>query len=193
MALVVRAAADYDRAVPFSTALTDEITLRLLRSDDADAVAQAYSRNRRHLAPWEPERAEEFFTAAHQTTVVAIQLAQYGAGTGLPLVLASGDRVVGRVNLSNIVRGPFQSASVGYWIDASETGRGLATAAVDALVAHSRDDLGMHRLEASVLLHNAASRRVLERAGFQSIGIAPNYLQIAGRWQDHLLTQRILY
>ncbi|SKA91979.1 [SSU ribosomal protein S5P]-alanine acetyltransferase [Agreia bicolorata] len=187
------AGAHYDRAVTFFAALTDNITLRLLRSGDADAVAQAYTRNRQHLAPWEPERAEEFFTTAHQSTVVTTQLEHYEAGTGLPLVLSVGEHIVGRVNLSNIVRGPFQSASVGYWIDASHTGRGLASAAVEALVAYSRDELGLHRLEASVLLHNAASRRVLERAGFQSIGVAPTYLQIAGLWQDHLLTQRILY
>ena len=193
MALAERAGAHYDRAVTFSAVLTDDITLRPLRSGDAEAVAHAYARNRQHLAPWDPERTEEFFTAAHQVSVVATQLAQHEAGTALPLVLVSGDRVVGRVNLSNIVRGPFQSASVGYWIDAAETGRGLATAAIESLIAHSRDGLGLHRLEASVLLHNAASRRVLERAGFQPIGIAPTYLQIAGLWQDHLLTQRILY
>ncbi|SMQ71868.1 [SSU ribosomal protein S5P]-alanine acetyltransferase [Agreia sp. VKM Ac-1783] len=193
MALVSRAGAHYDRAMSFSIALTDEITLRLLRSGDAHAVADAYDRNRRHLAPWDPERTEEFFTTAHQSNVAAIQLAQHEAGTALPLVLAAGDRVVGRVNLSNIVRGPFQSGNVGYWVDAAQTGRGLAGAAIDALVAHSRDGMGLHRLEASVLLHNAASRRVLERAGFQPIGVAPRYLQIAGRWQDHLLTQRVLY
>nr|WP_286132190.1 GNAT family protein [Clavibacter michiganensis] len=177
----------------FAATLTDDIALRLLRKEDADEIAQAYSRNRQHLARWEPKRSEEFFTVAHQAGAADAQLAQYEAGSGLPLVLAAGDRIVGRLNLSNIVRGPFQSASVGYWIDASQTGRGLATAALEALIAHSRDAIVLHRLEASVLPDNAASRRVLERTGFEHIGVAPAYLNIAGLWQDHLLTQRILY
>lgn len=56
----------------------------------------------------------------------------------------------------------------------------------------ARDELGLHRIEASTLLHNAASQRVLLKAGFQQIGMAPRYLQIAGKWQDHYLYQVVL-
>ncbi|CAD6003559.1 Acetyltransferase [Agreia sp. COWG] len=190
---VARAGAHYDRSVTFSTTLADDIILRLATHADAAAIADAYSRNRQHLAEWEPQRSEEFYTVAHQSAVLTTQLEQHRAGGCLPLVLLRGDAVVGRVNVSNIVRGPFLSGSVGYWVDGSHTGRGLASAALAAVVSHCRDELGLHRLEASVLAHNAASRRVLARAGFDSIGLAPSYLQIAGRWQDHLLTQRILF
>lgn len=182
----------YDRAVAFSTPLTDDIVLRLASERDADALADAYERNRQHLAEWEPVRSDGFFTAAHQATVVATQLDQHAAGSCLPLVLSVGGRIVGRVNVSNIVRGPFLSGSVGYWVDGSHTGRGVASAALEAVIAHSREELGLHRLEASVLPRNMASRRVLDRAGFEAIGLAPAYLKIAGEWQDHLLTQRIL-
>jgi ribosomal-protein-alanine N-acetyltransferase len=191
--MVSASGAHYDRAVTFFTDLSADVSLRLIEDDDADAIAEAYRRNRQHLAPWEPERSEAFFTASHQSSVVTTQLEHYAAGTGLPLVLVAEDEIVGRVNLSNIVRGAFQSASVGYWVDGAHTGRGLASAAIEALIAYSRDELALHRLEASVLPHNAASRRVLANTGFQSFGLAPSYLQIAGVWQDHLLTQRILY
>ncbi|KQP57835.1 GNAT family N-acetyltransferase [Agreia sp. Leaf283] len=192
MPVIATSGAHYDRAVTFSTPLADDIILRLAKKGDAEAIADAYVRNRQHLAEWEPVRSDAFFTAAHQTTVVSTQLGQHATGGCLPLVLCQGRSVVGRINVSNIVRGPFLSGSVGYWVDGSFTGRGLASAALQAVVAHSRDELGLHRLEASVLPRNAASRRVLARAGFESIGVAPAYLKIAGEWQDHLLTQRIL-
>ena len=66
------------------------------------------------------------------------------------------------------------------------------TAAVDAVLTVARDDLHLHRVEAATLLHNAASQRILLRAGFERIGLAPRYLRIAGEWQDHALFQRIL-
>jgi ribosomal-protein-alanine N-acetyltransferase len=99
--------------------------------------------------------------------------------------------VVGRITLNTIVRGPFQSCSVGYWLSEDRTGRGLATQAVDEIVSLAFDTLGLHRVEAGTLVDNVASQRVLARTGFERIGLAPAYLKIAGRWQDHVLFQRI--
>ncbi len=107
-------------------------------------------------------------------------------------MLAHGDEVVGRVNLNNIVRGVFQSASVGYWTDGGHTGRGLATAMVEHAVEQAVADR-LHRLEAGTLVDNVASQGVLRRAGFTQFGSAEKYLFIAGAWQDHLLFQRILH
>ena len=113
----------------------------------------------------------------------------------MPLVLddPAAGRIVGRFTLSGIVRGPFQSANLGYWVDGALNGRGLATAAVAGVVRTARDELGLHRLQAAVLPRNAGSRRVLERNGFERIGFAPRYLKIAGRWQDHDLFQVLLH
>jgi ribosomal-protein-alanine N-acetyltransferase len=97
--------------------------------------------------------------------------------------------VVGRVTLNGIVRGPFQSCSVGYWVGEADTGRGLATAAVADIITVAFGELGLHRIQAETLLHNAASQRVLQRNGFVRIGTAAAYLKIAGRWQDHHLYQ----
>jgi ribosomal-protein-alanine N-acetyltransferase len=99
--------------------------------------------------------------------------------------------VAGRINLNNIVRGAFQSCSAGYWVSQSANGRGLATAAVGEMTELAFGEFGLHRVEAATLLNNTRSQRVLERNGFARIGLAPNYLNIAGRWQDHLLFQRI--
>ena len=92
--------------------------------------------------------------------------------------------------LSNLVRGPIQSANLGYWVDEARNGRGLATRAVHGLAELAFRELGLHRLEAGALVDNVASRRVLEKNRFTLIGLAPRYLRIAGAWRDHHRFQR---
>jgi [ribosomal protein S5]-alanine N-acetyltransferase len=174
-------------------ALPADVTLRLLHRDDGPALAAAYHRDREHLEPWEPARPAAFHEAQFHTARIPVQLLEHLNGRSVPFVLTEGGDVVGRLTLSDIVRGSFCNAHLGYWLASRLTGRGVMTAAVEAAVAFARDSLGLHRLQAATLVHNAASRRVLERTGFDHIGLAPQYLRIAGRWQDHLLFQRILH
>jgi len=169
------------------------LILRVRTEQDAAALAAAYQRNRGHLAPWDPTRTEDFFTEGGQLSQTRELLALRDMDATLPLVLADGQEIAGGLTLSGIVRGAFQSATVGYWLDRDHTGRGLASEALTAVVETARDVYGLHRLQAATLLANHASQSVLTRAGFERIGVAPNYLQIAGRWQDHVLFQRILH
>jgi [ribosomal protein S5]-alanine N-acetyltransferase len=162
-----------------------------LSQDHTARIAAAYRRNRAHLAPWEPIREETFYTEEGQGSVVAGQLAGVRQGQLAAWVVLRGDQVVARVNLNSIVMGVFRSGSLGYWVDAEQQGRGLATAAVQHACGYA-DGRGLHRVEAGTLLHNVASQRVLERCGFHFFGTAPSYLFIAGAWQDHRLYQRIL-
>ncbi|GAB3568223.1 hypothetical protein GCM10027405_29660 [Arthrobacter alkaliphilus] len=173
--------------------LSESVLMRVLRVSDAAALAAAYVRNRAHLSPWEPVRPQEYFTEDWQSADIANRLVAHERGEGHPLGLFDGDRLVGRFNVAGIRRGPFQSAGLGYWVDSDYAGRGLASAAVQAIVEMARHELGLHRIEASTLLHNVGSQRVLLKAGFQQIGMAPRYLQIAGKWQDHNLYQVILH
>ncbi|MGW4464200.1 GNAT family N-acetyltransferase [Micromonospora sp. NPDC004704] len=165
------------------------ITTRLLQLDDVPVLAELARVNRDFLAPWEPVRDEDYFTVEGHRVVVETALEQHQRGTGHPHVILDSGRVVGRINLQTIVRGPFQSCSLGYWVNAEDNGRGVASAAVRAIIAVAFEELWLHRIEASVLLHNAASQRVLERSGFVRFGVAPNYLKIAGQWQDHAIYQ----
>jgi ribosomal-protein-alanine N-acetyltransferase len=168
-----------------------EVAVRLVTQQDAPRLTQLLVENREFLAPWDPERGEEYFTEETQRRLLADALLRHGQDRALPLVVLADGAVVGRVNVNDIVRGPFLSGHLGYWVARSVTGRGVATAAVTATVELAFGELGLHRLQAGTLVHNHASRRVLSRCGFQLIGLAPRYLQIAGRWQDHLLHQRL--
>ncbi|GAA1293692.1 hypothetical protein Psi02_42760 [Planotetraspora silvatica] len=170
----------------------DEISLRLVTLADAEALRQAYLRNREHLLPWDPDRDEYFYTLDGQADRVRGLLVQQDSGRALPWVFADGDRIVGTMTLSNIVLGPFRSASLGYWIDADYSGRGLATRGVEFVCRTADEHLGLHRIEASTLIDNVRSQRVLTACGFRLIGTAPDYLHINGAWRENRLFQRIL-
>lgn len=172
--------------------LIDDVVLRLATKQDAEAMLRAYVRNRDHLRPWEPRRPEEFFTLRGQARRLEDVLEQQAAGRTVPWVLADGDEIVGRMTLNTIVRGPWLSADLGYWIDARYTGRGLASRAVVEVCRMADQDLDLHRIAAATVLDNAASQRVLLKCGFEPYGLAPRYLEIDGKWQDHRLFQRIL-
>jgi ribosomal-protein-alanine N-acetyltransferase len=105
--------------------------------------------------------------------------------------IVDGGAIAGTIALSNIVRGPFDSANVGYWVASASQGRGLATRAVAEILRFAFDELGLHRVEAGTLVDNVASQRVLERNGFTRIGLARRYLRIAGEWRDHVLFERL--
>lgn len=165
---------------------------RLISPDDAPRLAEQAVVNRDFLAPWDPVRGEDYYTVDGQASVVRDALAQHAQGSGLPhVILDETGEVVGRINLTGIVRGPFQSGNLGYWVSESANGRGLASAAVREIVRIAFGELGLHRIQAGTLVHNERSMRVLERVGFVRFGLAPEYLKIAGRWQDHVLFQLI--
>lgn len=167
-------------------------SIRLLTLDDVPALADLVLRNRTHLEPWEPAREERWYTQKGQLEAVQGALEAQASGTGYPcVILDEGGCLVGRIGLSSIIRGALQSGSVGYWVSTEAGGRGIATAALRSLVTEAFDVLGLHRVQAETLTYNLASQKVLERAGFVRYGLAPDYLRIAGRWQDCELFQYI--
>ncbi len=164
----------------------------LIDASDAEALAAVLVRSRGFLEPWEPVRPDDYFTVEGQREAVADSLRRCADDTMLPhVILDDAGAVVGRINLNNIVRGPFQSASLGYWLAEEAGGRGLATQAAAAILVVAFGELGLHRVEAGTIRENTRSQAVLLRNGFQQFGYAPRYLSIAGRYQDHLLFQRL--
>ena len=143
-----------------------------------------HTANRDFLAPFDPVREDDFFTLEVQRARIA------EAGRHSWLILDGGEPA-GFIGLSNVVRGPLQSAILSYWVDQDHNGRGLATRAAAAVVDYAFGDLGLHRIEAGTLPDNFASQRVLEKNGFERYGLARRFLLIAGEWRDHVLFERI--
>ncbi|WP_250001827.1 GNAT family N-acetyltransferase [Actinoplanes sp. M2I2] len=167
------------------------VTTRLLTVGDAAEMAERLRANREFLAPWEPDRSEEYFTEGGQRRVLTELLRQHEAGSSVPHAIVDDGRLVGRIAITNIARGPFLSGSLGYWVSRDANGRGVATAAVGRVVRLAFDELGLHRVEAGTLVDNTGSQRVLQKNGFRRFGLAPRYLWVAGAWRDHILFQRL--
>ena len=162
---------------------------RLISVADATELADLINANREFMRPFEPPRAPSFYTAEGQLAGLEDALDRHSQGSTLPHVIVDSGRIAGRITLNGIVRGPFLSCSVGYWVSQDANGRGLATAALREIIGIAFGRLRLHRIQAETLLHNTASQRVLARNGFERIGMAPAYLHIGGAWQDHILFQ----
>ena len=164
---------------------SDALSLRLLTTDDAEALLELRLRNRDYFRPSEPSRPNGFFTLDRERDELERGEEDARERRGWIYGMFVGDSaLIGRIALSGVIWGPFANAFLGYAIDEDHAGRGYATQAVrwvtDAAFEH-----GLHRVQAAVVLENAASRRVLEKAGFRYEGRALRYLNVNGRWQDH--------
>jgi len=166
------------------------LTLRQPLPADYTAWADLRAASRAHLTPWEPTWSpDDLSRAAFQRRLRRYADAvRTGTGHMYFIFERKSGELTGGCQLSNIRQGVAQSAvTLGYWMGKKNAGQGLMTDAVIALARHAFDRLGFHRIEAACLASNAASRRVLAKAGFTAEGTARKYLRINGEWQDHLL------
>jgi [ribosomal protein S5]-alanine N-acetyltransferase len=105
--------------------------------------------------------------------------------------IVDGGAIAGLISLNDVLRGALQLGNVGYWVDRSRNGRGLASAALADVVDFAFGEAQLHRLEAGTLPDNVASQRVLERNGFARFGYAHKLLLVEGEWRDHVLFERV--
>jgi ribosomal-protein-alanine N-acetyltransferase len=168
---------------------TERLTLRLPVHGDWRDWAGLREASAAHLTPWEPVWAHDHLTRKAFTNRVYWAMRAESQGTALPLLLVRREdaALIGAVTLDNIRRGPVQAGTIGYWIGAPYARKGYMREAVTALVHHAFTALDLSRLESACLPENAASRGVLEKCGFKYEGVAQSYLQINGRWRNHVL------
>jgi ribosomal-protein-alanine N-acetyltransferase len=153
------------------------------------------------VAPASPADREEFLAAGrasvafhrgwvspHRTMAEVEAFFAKGERDTACLLLARrrDDRtLVGWFMLSEIVRGGFQNAYMGYAAFAAAAGQGLMSEALGLTLRHAFRELRLHRIEANIQPHNAPSIALVRRAGFRLEGFSPRYLKVAGRWRDH--------
>jgi len=165
------------------------IRLATLVESDYEAWFAVRSRCRDWLIPWEP-RSNGAPTAAEDSASFTARCGirererQMGSGFGFGIFLEG--RFVGEITLSSIQRGPFQNGSIGYWIDEEMAGSGLTPEAVVVVLQFAFETLRLHRIEVAIIPRNAASRRVVEKLALRSEGVAQGYLEINGKWEDHV-------
>jgi ribosomal-protein-alanine N-acetyltransferase len=166
----------------------ERIALRLPSHSDYNAWVALRSQSRDFLVPWEPVWSPDHLSRKSFTNRVYWAARASKLGTAFPLFLVRRDgALLGAITMDNIRRGPAQSATIGYWIGQSYARHGYMREAIGILVHHAFINLDLSRIEAACLPENAASRGVLEKSGFKYEGVAQSYLQINGRWRNHVL------
>lgn len=142
-------------------------------------------KNRAFLTPFEPYRPESAYTLSGQRQQIAADQEGFSTDKRFAFGIYLGGELVGRVSLDNVVRGSWQNATIGYFVDQELNGHGIGTEAVRATVAYGFEEGRLHRIQAGVMPRNTASIRVLEKVGFRHEGVALRYLQINRVWEDH--------
>ncbi len=168
---------------------TGRLILRSLRPVDAGLVLDYYLRNSAFLEEWEPVRSADFYTPAYHAAQLAADCGQMLEGHMLRLWIfkkGDGERTIGTICFSNIVRGAFLSCFLGYKLDGGEINRGYMTEALEKGIEIMFGEYGLHRIEANILPRNARSLRVVEKLGFRDEGVGRKYLRINGAWEDHI-------
>ena len=170
---------------------TKRLVLRIGNEDDAQALLDYVVRNREYHARWEPRVAESFFTLEMQRRLIQRRIEEFACGDAACFLLfdrAAPERVIGRCNFSEIVRGPFQACYLGYGVDREYEGKGFMAEALRRALDYVFTELRLHRVMANHRPENERSARLLQRLGFTREGYAKDYLFIDGHWTDHELT-----
>jgi [ribosomal protein S5]-alanine N-acetyltransferase len=168
---------------------TDRLILRLPMHSDWVQWAALRANSTAFLTPWEPVWSRDHLSRRSFTNRVYWAQRAEAQGTALPLVMERREdqRLVGALTLDNIRRGPAQAGTLGYWIGAPFARQGYMREAILAVVHHAFHELDLSRIEAACLPENQPSRGLLEKVGFKYEGVAQSYLQINGRWRNHVL------
>ena len=169
--------------------LTARLSLRLPEHRDFREWAKLRHQSRAFLSPWEPIWAADHLSRASFTNRVYWSQRAVKNGNAVPLFVfhKEAGQLVGAITLDNIRRGPSQVGTIGYWVGQQYARQGFMSEAIIAMVAHAFGALDLSRLESACLPDNVASRGVLEKAGFKYEGVAQSYIQINGRWRNHVL------
>ena len=168
---------------------TERMTLRPPEHGDYRAWSGLRRDSRAFLTPWEPTWAPDHLSRKAFTNRVYWAQRSISNNTAVPLFLMrrEDNTLLGAITLDNIRRGPAQAGTTGYWIGEPHARQGYMREAIEAVVHFAFNALDLSRIEAGCLEENRASRRLLEQCGYKYEGVAQSYLQINGRWRNHVL------
>ncbi|MDF2647642.1 MAG: yjcK [Paenibacillus sp.] len=165
------------------------VSIQLLQPHHSESLLEYKTTNRDFLQPFSPKFQDEHFTLQFQHQIIQSALREAVADQAyrFGVFLQTDGQWIGQINLTGVIRGPFQNALLGYSIDYRYKGLGYMSEAVRLCMHLAFNQLQLHRVQAAVMPHNIGSIRVLQKNRFTEEGYARNYLRINGKWEDHLL------
>jgi [ribosomal protein S5]-alanine N-acetyltransferase len=155
------------------------ITLRRLACEDRDEFVELVNTSADFLHPWVylPGTVAEFDK----------YLNRFDGKTADCIVICDRESgiIAGSVSVNDIIRGPYQRATLGYNSFAPSAGRGYMSEGLGLIVQFAFNEWGLHRLEADIQPENEASKGFASRLGFRKEGYAPGFILIEEVWRDH--------
>lgn len=160
-------------------ASTERVALRKLVREDVDELLALVRESRKLHRPWayppeRPEQVEDLLARSRRDDFESLLACRAQDGA-----------IAGVFNISQIVRGAYQSAFLGYYAHARHAGRGYMRDGLALVLAHAFGPLALHRLEVNIQPGNTASAALAKGAGFRLEGYSPRYLLVGGQWRDH--------
>lgn len=154
---------------------------------DHAALERVRVANRDWLEKWEaslpPDSTERLPTWAEYPSMMDEKTSD---GDALTMIVEVNDEVAGVVTLGAIERGAMQLGILGYWLAQKWAGQGVASLAVAATVDLILTELGLHRVDVNVRPSNRPSLALCRKLGMREEGYKPRYMNIGGRWEDHV-------
>jgi ribosomal-protein-alanine N-acetyltransferase len=162
------------------------IILRPLTMRDRDAWVRLRGENVLWLRPWDATRPDGAPAAVSFRNYVNDLNRNARQGRHVPFAVEVDGQLVGSLTASSITYGALRSASIGYWLARSATGRGTMTRAVARVIDYLFTERGLHRVEINIRPENHASLAIARRLGLREEGLRRRFLHIDGDWRDHL-------
>lgn len=167
---------------------SERLYLKILKPNCARDVLEYYKRNHIFLKEWDPKHSANFYTLSYQRSILKNEyfLFKDKKFVRFWIVKKDDNKIIGNVCYSNIIMGNFKSCFLGYKLDKDEINKGYVTEAIKKTIKIMFDNFGLHRIEANVIPRNVRSLRVMEKLNFEKEGFSRRYLQINGKWEDHI-------
>ena len=167
---------------------TNKVELRVPHYSDFDQWRHLRENSKTFLELWEPKRGNDFFKRRAFNNRVKWAKKSSQAGQAYQFfIFDKFQTLLGSITIENIRKDPSNTATLGYWLGKEHTGKGFMREAALTIIDFSFNTLNISRLEAATLPENKSSRGLLERVGFKYEGVGQSYLQINGRWRNHVL------
>ena len=162
----------------------EDVEVRPLRLRDWRQLEAILQAERKWLEPWEATvpGGSRFLDVKG---MVRNLLRQHRDGSAIAAIIEYRGKMVGQLNVANILYGSVSSGSIGYWVSEKCAGKGITPAAVALIVDYMFIRMGLHRAEIAIRPENKASLRIVEKLNFRHEGTKQRFIHIDGDWRDH--------
>lgn len=162
----------------------EDVEVRPLRLRDWRQLEAILQAERKWLEPWEATVPGGSRFLDVKGMVRNLQR-QHRDGSAIAAIIEYRGKMVGQLNVANILYGSVSSGSIGYWVSEKCAGKGITPAAVALIVDYMFIRMGLHRAEIAIRPENKASLRIVEKLNFRHEGTKQRFIHIDGDWRDH--------